>query len=57
LSEREGRWNLKAFWTVALLVAGSGFALITLIVILKGGQDLRAMLRGLKAHHDDNRTH
>jgi hypothetical protein len=47
----------KAFWTIALVVAGSGFALITLVVILKGGTDLRAMLTGLKAHHDDNRTH
>ena len=47
----------KAFWTVALVVAGSGFALITLIVILKGGTDLRAMLTGLKAHHNDDRTH
>jgi hypothetical protein len=47
----------KAFWTVWLVVAGSGFAIITLLVILKGGKDLRAMLSGLKAHHDDNRTH
>ncbi len=47
----------KLFWTVALLVAGSAFAVITVIVILKGGRDMRAMLRGLKAHHDDNRTH
>jgi hypothetical protein len=46
----------KAFWTVALVVAGSGFALITLIVILKGGNDLRAMLTGLKAHQNDDRT-
>jgi hypothetical protein len=47
----------KAFWTVALLVAGSGFAIVTLVVILKGGGDLRAMLRGLKRHRDDDRTH
>jgi len=47
----------KAFWTVALVVAGSGFAVITVVVILKGGTDLRAMLNGLKAHHDDDRTH
>jgi hypothetical protein len=47
----------KLFWTLALLVSGSAFALITLVVILKGGRDMRAMLRGLKAHHDDNRTH
>jgi hypothetical protein len=47
----------KGFWTVALLVAGSGFAIVTLVVILKGGGDLRAMLRGLKRHRDDDRTH
>ena len=45
------------FWTVALLVAGGGFAVITIIVILKGGGDLRAMLTGLKARHSDDRTH
>jgi hypothetical protein len=48
-------WTI--FWTVALLVAGSGFALITLAVIVKGGGDLKAMLKGLKAHHEDDRTH
>ncbi|HEX9295221.1 MAG TPA: hypothetical protein VF881_05285 [Polyangiaceae bacterium] len=47
----------KLFWTVSLLVSGSAFAVITIVVILKGGRDMRAMLRGLKAHHDDNRTH
>jgi hypothetical protein len=47
----------KMVWTVALLVAGTGFALITLVVIVKGGTDLRAMLRGLREHHDDDRTH
>lgn len=45
------------FWTVALLLAGSGFALITVVVILKGSQDMRAMLRGLKARHGDERIH
>ncbi len=38
----------KVLWTAALLVAGSGFALITLVVIVKGGQDLRAMLSALR---------
>jgi len=47
----------KTFWTVAILVAGSGFALVTFVVILKGGGDLRAMLSGLKKHRDDDRTH
>ncbi len=47
----------KIFWAGALLVAGSGFAVITVIVILKGGGDLRKMLSGLKSHHSDDRTH
>jgi putative exporter of polyketide antibiotics len=47
----------KTFWTVALLSAGSAFAVITIVVILKGGRDVRAMLLGLKARHDDDRTH
>jgi hypothetical protein len=47
----------KMFWTVSLLVAGSAFAIITIVVIVKGGSDLRAMLTGLKKHHDDDRTH
>jgi hypothetical protein len=38
----------KVLWTTALLVAGSGFALVTLVVIVKGGRDLREMLRALK---------
>jgi hypothetical protein len=36
------------FWTAALLVAGGGFALVTLVVIVKGGQDLRSMLTALR---------
>jgi hypothetical protein len=47
----------KTFWTVSLLVAGCGFAGITLMVILRGFADMRAMLTGLKSHHDDNKTH
>ena len=47
----------KTFWAAALLIAGSGFALVTLVVILKGSGDLRAMLTGLKKHHNDDRTH
>lgn len=39
-------WEL--FWTISLLVSGAAFALITLIVIVKGGPDLRAMLRQLR---------
>jgi hypothetical protein len=47
----------KTFWTAAILVAGSGFALVTLVVILKGGGDLRAMLSELTKHRNDDRTH
>lgn len=36
------------FWTICLLVSGAAFGLITLIVIVKGGPDLRDMLRQLK---------
>jgi len=38
----------KMLWTAALLLAGGGFALVTLVVIVKGGQDMRAMLRALR---------
>jgi hypothetical protein len=47
----------KMFWTVSLLVAGAAFALITLVVLFKGGRDLRAMLTSLKQHRHDERTH
>jgi hypothetical protein len=36
------------FWTLCLIVAGSTFSAITLIVIVKGGPDLREMLRQLR---------
>ena len=38
-------WQL--FWTISLLVAGTSFAFITLIVSLRGGRDLRQMFRDL----------
>jgi hypothetical protein len=38
-------WQL--FWTISLVIAGSSFALITLIVSIKGGRDLRQMFRDL----------
>jgi len=47
----------KIFWTVWLLVSGAAFALITLIVLFKGGRDLRTMLTRLKQHRHDERTH
>lgn len=39
-------WEI--FWTLSLLVAGATFALITLVVIVKGGPELREMLRQLR---------
>jgi hypothetical protein len=42
-------WEI--FWTASLLVSGAAFAFITLVVILKGGPDLRDMLRQLRRQH------
>jgi len=36
-------WQL--FWAASLLIAGGSFACITLVVSVKGFQDLRAVLR------------
>jgi len=38
-------WQL--FWTISLVVAGSSFAFITLMVTIKGGKDLRQMFKDL----------
>ena len=35
------------FWTFAALTAGLSFALITIVVTIKGGRDLRELFRGL----------
>lgn len=35
------------FWTFAAVTAGLSFALITILVTVKGGRDLREMFRGL----------
>lgn len=35
------------FWTICLLVAGASFALITVIVTIKGVGDLREWFRSL----------
>ena len=35
-------------WTLCLLVAGTTFTFITLVVIIKGVPDLREMLRQLR---------
>ncbi len=35
------------FWTAAALTAGLSFALITIVVTIKGGRDLRELFRAL----------
>ena len=35
------------FWVVCLVVAGSAFAFITVMVTIKGGKDLRQMFKDL----------
>lgn len=39
-------WEI--FWAACLLISGAAFAVITVIVIAKGGPDLREMLRQLR---------
>jgi hypothetical protein len=39
-------WQL--FWTASLIVAGAAFAFITVVVIVKGGPDLRDTLRQIQ---------
>lgn len=39
-------WEI--FWMFCLFVAGGAFAFITLVVIVKGGPDLRRTLRDLR---------
>ena len=41
-------WQM--FWTVWLLLSGVAFALITVVVTLKGFGDVRRMLSGIKQH-------
>jgi hypothetical protein len=36
------------FWTINFIVAGSAFALITILVMVRGTQDLRSMFARLK---------
>jgi hypothetical protein len=38
----------QTFWSVSLLVAGGSFTLITVVVAIKGFQDLRDLLRRLR---------
>ncbi len=40
------------FWITAFLIAGSAFAIIAAIVLVRGIGDLRQMLSGLRAERD-----
>lgn len=42
----------KFLWMVWLLFSGVAFALITVVVTLKGFGDVRRMLRGIKQHNE-----
>jgi hypothetical protein len=42
-------WEI--FWTLSLLLSGTAFAFITIVVIVRGGPDLRDMLRRLRREH------
>jgi hypothetical protein len=36
------------FWTILFIVATIAFALITIVVVVRGGQDLRSLFARLK---------
>jgi hypothetical protein len=40
-------------WTVSLIVAGASFAVITVIVAIKGAVDLKEMLQSLAKQQSD----
>jgi hypothetical protein len=40
----------KTFWTLWLLFSGIAFAVITVVVSIKGLGDVRRMLSGIKSH-------
>jgi hypothetical protein len=44
--DRMGFW--AAFWTLNFIVAGGAFALIALVVAIRGVADLKAMLSALR---------
>jgi hypothetical protein len=41
------------FWTVALIVAGTSFAFITVVVSLKGANDLRQWFSSLSRQNKE----
>ncbi|HVY31627.1 MAG TPA: hypothetical protein VHB79_34065 [Polyangiaceae bacterium] len=42
----------KTFWTLWLLFSGAAFALITVVVTIKGFGDVKRMLSGMTKQHD-----
>jgi hypothetical protein len=42
----------KMFWTLWLLFSGTAFALITVVVTIKGFGDVKRMLSGMTKQHD-----
>jgi hypothetical protein len=48
-------WQL--FWALALIVAGVSFAFITVIVTIKGFQDLRVWFRSLNQQNREEAAH
>jgi hypothetical protein len=43
----------QTFWSVSLLVAGGAFTWITIVVAIKGFEDLRNLFRRLHQQQDD----
>lgn len=43
----------QSFWSVSLLVAGSSFTFITVVVAIKGFEDLRDLFRRLHHQQDE----
>jgi len=43
----------QTFWSVSLVVAGGSFTLITVVVAIKGFQDLRDLFRRLRRQQDE----
>jgi hypothetical protein len=45
-------WQI--FWSASLLVAGAAFAFITLVIAVKGFQDLRNLFQRWREHKEED---